>query len=80
MLSSTRTELSAKTEEDNTLLLQNQGEGSPLHLTNPDVQFFMIEIFTSGKAKCAFPALQRHTSVFKILLPPSQKLILLFDS
>lgn len=63
-----------------TFLLQNQAEGSPLHLTNPDVQFFMIKTFTSGKAKCEFLAFQRDTSVFnKMLLPLSQKVILLFD-
>ena len=63
-----------------TLLLQNKAEGSPLHLTNPDVQFFMIKTFTSGKAKCEFLAFQRDNSVFnKMLLPPPQKLILLFD-
>lgn len=55
-----------------TLLLQSEAEGSPLHLTNPDVQFLMFTTFTSVKGKCEFLEFQRDTSAFnKMLLPPT---------
>lgn len=62
VLSSTRTELSAKTKENTPRFWQNQAEGSSLHLTSPDVRFFMFKTSTSGKAKCEFLGFQRNAS------------------